>query len=150
MTGDGDNGDSFEDRLRTLVGELGRFIERAVENAGDELNQRGSQGGATPHPLGEARPHPRGEATLHPLGGASPHPRDLPSEEQGRALAALDSGRWTVEPGTDALAAKRGGPDPEGALAVVRELRVRDWITTDGQITLAGHRALARWLDATG
>lgn len=140
MAGDEQNWDSFEERLRTLVGELGRFIERAVENVGDELGQRDPERGPT---------HPLSEATLHSLGGASPHPRDLPSEEQGRALAALDSGRWTVEPGTDALAAKREGPDPQGALAIVRELRVRDWLGADGELTLAGQRALARWLDAT-
>jgi hypothetical protein len=29
----------------------------------------------------------------------------------------------------------------------VRELRVRDWITADGEITLAGRWALSRWLD---
>jgi hypothetical protein len=140
MTDEDQNGDSFEERLRMLVGELGRFIERAVQNVGDELDQRDPHG---------ATLRPAGEATLHPLGGAGPHPRDLPSEEQGRALAALDSGRWTIEPGTDALAAKREGPDPQGALAIARELRIRDWIGTDGRLTLAGQRALARWLDAT-
>jgi hypothetical protein len=30
----------------------------------------------------------------------------------------------------------------------VRELRVRDWITPDGELTLVGSRALGRWLDA--
>jgi hypothetical protein len=32
----------------------------------------------------------------------------------------------------------------------VRELRVRDWITAEGKLTLAGRRALSRWLDAVG
>jgi hypothetical protein len=32
----------------------------------------------------------------------------------------------------------------------VRELRVRDWITPEGKLTLAGRRALSRWLDAVG
>jgi hypothetical protein len=27
-------------------------------------------------------------------------------------------------------------------------LRVRDWITPEGRLTLAGRRALSRWLDA--
>jgi hypothetical protein len=72
----------------------------------------------------------------------------VPTEEQGLALAALDSGRWIVEPGADALAGKGEGPGPSDALGIVRELRVRDWITTDGKLTLAGRHALSRWLDA--
>jgi hypothetical protein len=79
---------------------------------------------------------------------AGPHPLDIPSEEQGLALAALDSGRWTIEPGTSALAAHGDGPGPKDALGLVRELRSRDWIGADGEVTLAGRHALARWLDA--
>jgi hypothetical protein len=30
----------------------------------------------------------------------------------------------------------------------VRELRVRDWLSADGEITLAGRSALNRWLEA--
>jgi hypothetical protein len=84
-----------------------------------------------------------------PLASAAPHPLDLPTDEQGLALAALDSGRWTVEPGTDALTVKGDGPGPSDALGLVRELRVRDWIAADGELTLAGRHALARWLEAT-
>jgi hypothetical protein len=65
-------------------------------------------------------------------------------------LAALDSGRWTVEPGTEALASSGEGVGPSDALGLVRELRVRDWITADGKLTLAGRRALSRWLEAVG
>ena len=78
-----------------------------------------------------------------------PDPLDTPTDDQGRALAALDSGRWTVEPGTSALSASGGGPGPSDALGLVRELRVRDWIDADGEVTLVGHAALQRWLDAT-
>ena len=81
-----------------------------------------------------------------PLRSAAPHPLDLPTEEQGIALAALESRRWMVEPGTDALAARGGGPGPSDALGIVRELRVRDWLGADGEITLVGRRALSRWL----
>ena len=84
-----------------------------------------------------------------PLRRATSHPLDLPTEEQGVALAALDSGRWTVEPGTDALGVKGDGPGPSNALGIVRELRVRDWISTDGEITLVGRHALSRWLGST-
>jgi hypothetical protein len=85
-----------------------------------------------------------------PLKHAGPHPLDLPTADQGLALAALDSGRWRIEPGTSALAATGEGPGPRDALGLVRELRVRDWLSADGEITLAGRNALARWLDAAG
>jgi hypothetical protein len=84
-----------------------------------------------------------------PLSTAGPHPLDTPTEEQGRALAALDSGRWTVEPGTDTLAARGEGSGPDNALGLVRELRARDWITAEGEVTLAGRRALSRWLETS-
>ena len=80
-------------------------------------------------------------------GGAGPDPLDVPTDDQGRALAALDSGRWTVEPGTSALSSSGDGPGPSDALGLVRELRVRDWIDADGEVTLTGHAALQRWLD---
>ena len=40
------------------------------------------------------------------------------------------------------------GPGPSNALGIVRELRVRDWLGADGEITLVGRRALSRWLEA--
>jgi hypothetical protein len=84
-----------------------------------------------------------------PLRGAAPHPLDVPTEEQGLALAALDSGRWMVEPGSKTLTAHGDGPGPSDALGLVRELRVRDWITGDGELTLVGRDALSRWLEST-
>ena len=83
-----------------------------------------------------------------PLRAAAPHPLDLPTGEQGAALAALDSGRWTVEAGSNKLAPRGEGPGPSDALGLVRALRLRDWIAGDGEITLAGSHALSRWLDA--
>jgi hypothetical protein len=83
-----------------------------------------------------------------PLRHAEPHTLDLPSNEQGAALAALDSGRWVVEPGSNKLASRGDGPSPRDALGLVRELRARDWVATDGEVTLAGRHALSRWLDA--
>jgi hypothetical protein len=82
------------------------------------------------------------------LRAAAPHPLDLPTDEQGVALAALDSGRWIVESGSNKLGTRGDGPGPSDALGLVRELRVRDWIAGDGEITLAGRHALSRWLDA--
>ena len=167
------NGESFEDALRSIAAELGRYIERSIDNVdldeiadsvgvdpsaarewvesaggwlsahtqglGDELARRVGQSGprVTPTPT-----------PVDPLDTAGPHPLDLPSDEQGLALAGLDSGRWIVEPGADALAARGEGPGPSDALGIVRELRVRDWIASDGKLTLAGRHALSRWLDA--
>ncbi|MBV8941111.1 MAG: hypothetical protein JO321_15940 [Solirubrobacterales bacterium] len=95
----------------------------------------------------DAIAHP---GSADPLRGAAPNPLDLPTTEQGQALAALDSGRWTLEPGTETLASSAEGPAPTHALGLVRELRVRDWISPDGELTLAGRRALTRWLNAVG
>ena len=82
------------------------------------------------------------------LRSAGPDPLDLPTAEQGMALAALDSGRWTVVPGSHALVAHGAGPGPSDARGLVDELRARDWIAADGEVTLAGRHALSRWLDA--
>jgi hypothetical protein len=65
------------------------------------------------------------------------------------ALAAVDSGRRTVEPGSDTLATDGEGPGASDTPGLIDELRARDWITADGEITLAGRHALSRWLDAT-
>ncbi len=78
-----------------------------------------------------------------------PHPLDLPSEQQGLALSALDSGRWTVRPGNSQLAGTGTGADPRPS-DVVGELRARDWITADGTLTLVGRHALGRWSHAAG
>lgn len=78
----------------------------------------------------------------HPPG---PHPLDLPTAAQGVALSALDSGRWTVRPGSNQLAGTGEGRPPSDVTDVVGDLRARDWITADGALTLVGRHALARW-----
>jgi hypothetical protein len=187
MPDDESNGDSFEETLRAIARELGRSVERAVDNIDvDEVAQMfGVDAGAAREwvesagswlrshadrfedefPIrapGQRRPpapddplrsegHPGSESRLgseDPLRSAAPHPLDMPTDEQGTALAALESGRWIVEPGTEALAANGDGPGPSNALGIVRELRVRDWLAADGEITLVGRRALSRWLEA--
>jgi hypothetical protein len=168
--------ESFEETLRSIAEELGRHLESSidsfdserlaesfgvdpsmardwVENTSSWLRARAESIGAevarrvgdpTPTP-----PQPRKPASDADLfDSAVPHPLDLPTEEQALALAALDSGRWTVEPGSDSLMAKGDGPGPSDALGIVRELRVRDWIGPDGELTLVGHQALSRWLSA--
>jgi hypothetical protein len=124
----------------------GSWLRAHADSVSEELTFR----------VGAPRPRAGGEDPLRgahsgedPLRGADPHPLDLPTDEQGVALAALDSGRWVVEPGTHALAAKGDGPGPSDALGIVRELCVRDWIAADGEITLVGRHALSRWLDAS-
>jgi hypothetical protein len=129
------------------------WLRAQVENFGDDIAGRP----ATPDPAGDPS-DPRGEpvaaerpapAADDPLRGAAPHPLDLPTEEQGLALAALDSGRWTLEPGSNRLEAHGEGPRPSDPLNLVRELRARDWISADGTVTLVGHDALRRWLLVT-
>jgi hypothetical protein len=76
--------------------------------------------------------------------GPGPHPLDLPTGQQGVALSALDSGRWTVRPGSNQLAGTGVGAGPIPS-DVVGDLRARDWITADGALTLVGRHALGRW-----
>ena len=82
-----------------------------------------------------------------PRRGAGPDPLDLPTAAQGQALSALDSGRWTVKPGSHLLVAHGEGPGPADALGLVGELRARDWINADGAVTLVGRNALRRWME---
>jgi hypothetical protein len=120
--------------FRGFADDLGSEVARRVGDQGDR------------EPAGRERRPSASEAEL--FEGAVPHPLDVPTEEQALALAALDSGRWTVEPGSDTLTAKGDGPGPSDTLGIVRELRVRDWIAADGELTLVGRSALSRWLDA--
>jgi hypothetical protein len=165
---------SFEDMARTLADEVRRALERVSDIDVDELARTASAeaerarawfeemarqwGGSTPWAssfadAGERDPAPGPAAadpgTADPLADAGPSPLDLPTADQGRALAALDSGRWGLEPGTSAFVVFGDGPGPRDALGLVRDLRVRDWMTADGEITLAGRHALTRWLEAS-
>ena len=130
------------DRAREWFDSAGGWLRGQVENLGEDAAQRGTaQRDQTPV-SDEAR------IADDPLRSAGPHPLDLPTEEQGLALAALDSGRWTVEPGSNALAAQSDGPRPSDALGLAGELRARDWIAADGEVTVVGRHALKRWLEA--
>lgn len=122
-------------RARDWVDGAGRWLRAQAEGLGQEFTA-----GVRSAPV---------RTEDDPLRHAGPHPLDMPTDDQGLALAALDSGRWTVEPGSSALASHGEGPGPSDALGLVRELHARDWITADGGVTLVGHRALARWLEAT-
>jgi hypothetical protein len=169
---DEEHRESFEEALRRIAEGVGESFQRAERGEFDGLARaigldpdqarrwaseagewlEGQFGGTS-----ESAPAPAGDSTdprtaaarvsVDPLGAAAPHPLDQPTPEQGAALAALASGRWTVEPGTSALASSGEGPGPSDALGLVRALRVRDWLGADGTVTLAGRHALQRWLD---
>jgi hypothetical protein len=175
MSDEEDRPRNFEEALRAIADEVSRGLQnfktddiedmarsygvdserakRFFDNAGEWLRtQADSLGGMsysqpadTPEPPADsAASTPRWEEGMR---GAGPDPLDMPTDDQGRALAALDSGRWTVEPGTSMLTSHGDGPGPRDALGLVRELRVRDWIDNDGEVTLVGRAALKRWLD---
>jgi hypothetical protein len=134
------------ERARRWIDELGRWLrEQGDAVAGAPFEAAAPWDTAAGSPDRPTQSRPTGE---DPLRNAGPHPLDLPTADQGLALAALDSGRWRLEPGTSALAAHGDGPGPSDALGLVRELRARDWISAHGEITLAGRHALRRWLDA--
>jgi len=96
---------------------------------------------ASGHLLNGDAAMPREDAPEHPAG---PHPLAMPTAEQGVALAALESGRWRIESGAFTV---HDGPGPGDPLGLLRELRVSDWVTADGELTLTGRKALARWLE---
>lgn len=150
MSDEGDSPSSFEDALRVIAQEISRAVERFSEEIDlDAIAQRLREQAETMASAPWSAPAPpptAGRATR--MRGAEPHPLDLPTDEQGLALAALDSGRWGLEPGTSALTSRADGPGPSDALGLVRELRARDWLDADGELTLAGRHALGRWLDA--
>jgi hypothetical protein len=158
---------SFEDIARAMADEVSRMVERFSEIDVDEIARTANaEAERARHWLdelggwlreqgdtigGEREREPeRAAPSEDPLRHAGPHPLDVPTGEQGLALAALDSGRWRLEPGTSTLAVHGEGPGPSDALGLVRELRVRDWMTADGELTLAGRGALMRWLDSAG
>jgi hypothetical protein len=158
--------DRFDNRLRQIAQALSRSLSDVdLDEVADRLGVdpervRGVAGavegwlddratgepplfGDQPESYRPPREHPR------PTGGLGPHPLDLPSDEQGRALSALSSGRWTVRPGSSRLSSTGTGPEPPDIAGqpsdLVNELRARDWITADGSLTLVGRQALLRW-----
>ena len=162
--GDSDR-ERFEEKLRALARELGQSVERVAGGLDrDEIADRIAMGGERVSELADFAGRWIKEQLRDPdavssapteqavpdagdrrLGRPGPHPRDMPTEEQGLALSALDSGRWKVEPGTNELISEGDGPNPADSGGIVGELRARDWITADGAVTLLGRAALRRW-----
>jgi hypothetical protein len=157
--------EGFEKRVRAIATELGRSVERAVKRVDlEEIARQIEMGGERvreladltgrwvsdrlsdpdAHDAAQAR-ELEVETAARTLSVAGPHPLDVPSEEQGRALSAIDSGRWKVQPGTDELVAAGDEASPADPGGLVGELRARDWIAANGEVTLLGREALRRW-----
>ncbi len=124
------------DRAREFLDRAGEWLSQADHLASEVTLRFGGLVGAAAH--GQAAPS-----------GVAPHPLDLPTDAQGLALSAIDSGRWSVEPGSHVLVADGEGPAPTDALGLVGELRARDWINAGGDVTLVGRNALQRWMEHT-
>jgi hypothetical protein len=145
------DGRSFEDVARALVDELHQAVERLSTVALDDVTRAANAEAERARrwiedlaravaQTGDAARSPGNPPVHH----AGPHPQAMPTTEQGVALAALESGRWRIESGTFSV---NDGPGPSEPLGLLRELRVSDWVTADGELTLTGRKALARWLD---
>ncbi|MFZ1994498.1 MAG: hypothetical protein WAU75_10330 [Solirubrobacteraceae bacterium] len=145
--------DELSQRYGVDVGRARAFADAAGQWLTDHLSAGDPPFGRVPHdedgPVRPPSPDPDlqepskpGQARSGP--GPGPHPLGLPTDQQGVALSALDSGRWTVRPGSNQLAGTETGPAPAPS-DVVGELRGRDWITADGTLTLVGRHALSRW-----
>jgi hypothetical protein len=147
---------SFEEQLRAFAREFSESVERAAERIDKErLAEEIDRNGERFRELAELAGQwlvdqfgSEGLAERPPRRGGGPHPLDIPSEEQGLALSALQSGRWKVKPGTHELVAEEGAAAPPDTADLVGELRARDWIAAGGELTELGHRALQRWSEA--
>jgi hypothetical protein len=145
------DGRSFEDVARALADEVHQAVERLstidlddVARAANEEAERARRWiedlARSLAQTGDTARSPENPPVRH----AGPHPRAMPTTEQGVALAALESGRWRIESGTFSV---HDGPGPSEPLGLLRELRVSDWVTAEGELTLTGRKALARWLE---
>jgi len=151
MPDDEPDGRSFEDVARALADEVNRAVERLLTLDLDDIARAANEEAERTRRWieGLARSlRQTGDAAMSPddapVHYAAPHPLAMPSAEQGVALAALESGRWRIESGAFSV---HDGPGPSDALGLLRELRVSDWVTADGELTLTGRKALARWLE---
>jgi hypothetical protein len=167
MSDEDHGGESFEEKLRALARELGQSVERLagrdvdrdevadqIGMGGDRIRELTEFAGRWIKDLARDREARRPEQVAPNTGArrlhlTGPDPRDLPTEEQGLALGALDSGRWKVAPGSDELISDDDGPSPSVPAGLVSELRARDWISASGEVTFLGRAALGRWQEST-
>jgi hypothetical protein len=133
------------DRARAFADAAGRWLNDRFSAGDPEFGriQHPDDDSGVRAPDADLDLEGRPEAGQTPA-GVGPHPLDLPTDPQGISLSALDSGRWTVRPGSNQLAGTGTGAEPTPS-EVVGELRARDWITADGTLTLVGRHALGRW-----
>ena len=149
MPDDDPDGRSFEDVARALADEVNRAVERLsaidLDDIARAANEEADRARLWIEDLARSLTHigaPAPSSGDGPAPPAGPHPLAMPSSEQGVALAALESGRWKVESGTLTV---HDGAGPSDPLGLLRELRVSDWVTADGELTVTGSKALARW-----
>jgi hypothetical protein len=156
--------DSFEDRVKAIAEQITKSLTRDIDEVAERLGvdpDRARDAASTLErwlsdrfsdqepPIGDQPnvPAPTRRTAPTTTFGAGPHPLDLPTPEQGIALSALDSGRFTVRPGSSELAGT--GADSDLGVGertdLVNELRARDWISPDGTLTMVGRQALLRW-----
>jgi hypothetical protein len=144
-------GRSIQNVARALACEVNRAVERRsaidLDDIARAANEEAERARRWIEDLARSLTQTGDAATRPedaPLQDAGPHPLVMPTAEQGVALAALESGRWRIESGTFTV---HDGPGPSDPLGLLRELRVSDWVTADGELTLTGRKALARWLE---
>ena len=151
MPDDEPDGPSFQDVARAIADEVNRAVERLstidLDDVARAANEEAERARRWIEDLAQSLTQ-TGDAVIRPddapVHHAGSHPLAMPTAEQGVALAALDSGRWRIESGTITV---QDGPGPSDPLDLVRELRVSDWVTAEGELTLSGRKALARWLE---
>jgi hypothetical protein len=144
------DGRSFEEVARALADEVHQAVERFsaidLDDIARAANEEAERARRWIEDLARSVAQTGGIARRPedaPVHHGSPHPLAMPTAEQGVALAALESGRWRIESGTFSV---HDGPGPGEPLELLRELRVSDWVTADGELTMTGRKALARWL----
>ena len=120
-----------------------------MDNAGEWLRAQADSFNAAPFEKSVRAPRSEDTSWADPLRGAGPDPLDTPTDDQGRALAALDSGRWTVEPGTSALAAQAAAPARATRSAWCASCACATGSTPTARSPWSGTRALQRWLAPT-
>jgi hypothetical protein len=120
--------DSFEDRMKAIADQIAKSLTSDIDEVAQRLGvdpdrarevasnlQRWLSARLSDHEprVGDQSHVPATAQRTAPTTpfGAGPHPLDLPTPEQGIALSALDSGRFTVRPGSSELAATGADPD---------------------------------------
>jgi hypothetical protein len=139
------------ERARNFASAAGQWLSDRLSSGEPLFGQSQPRAHDAPAPGPSARadtPETQGADPGQRATRSGPHPLDLPTGWQALALSALDSGRWSVRPGSNQLAGTGEGPPPSAgtdAPDLVNDLRARDWITAEGTLTLVGRHALARW-----